>query len=54
MTKLTFTAKKICNQERIESKGYRWLINSGQDAGQSVFHLHLHILGGRNLKWPPG
>ena len=37
MEKLTFTAKKICNEERIESKGYRWIINSGQDAGQTVF-----------------
>ena len=32
----------------------RWVINSGEDGGQTVSHLHLHVLGGRNLKWPPG
>ena len=54
MTKLTSTAREICDNEGIESEGYRWVINSGEDGGQTVFHLHLHILGGRNLKWPPG
>ena len=54
MTKLTSTAREICNTEGIESEGYRWVINSGEDGGQTVFHLHLHVLGGRNLKWPPG
>ena len=34
--------------------GYRTVINTGRDGGQTVFHLHLHILGGRGLKWPPG
>lgn len=34
--------------------GYRTVINTGEDGGQSVFHLHIHILGGRNLAWPPG
>lgn len=34
--------------------GYRLVINNGQDAGQTVFHLHIHILGGRPLAWPPG
>ncbi len=34
--------------------GYRLVINSGPDAGQSVFHLHLHVLGGRKMAWPPG
>lgn len=36
------------------TKGYRTVINSGEDGGQSVFHLHIHILGGRSLSWPPG
>ena len=54
MTKLTSTALKICVTGGIESEGYRWVINSGEDGGQTVFHLHLHVLGGRNLKWPPG
>jgi histidine triad (HIT) family protein len=34
--------------------GYRTIFNTGADAGQSVFHAHLHVLGGRNLAWPPG
>jgi histidine triad (HIT) family protein len=36
------------------STGYRAVINTGVDGGQSVFHLHIHIMGGRNLQWPPG
>jgi histidine triad (HIT) family protein len=34
--------------------GYRWVINCGPEAGQTVPHLHLHVLGGRRLDWPPG
>ncbi|MBE0665138.1 MAG: histidine triad nucleotide-binding protein [Chrysiogenales bacterium] len=40
--------------EKIGLKQYRLVINTGPDAGQSVFHLHLHILGGRQMNWPPG
>lgn len=36
------------------ANGYRTVINTGQDGGQTVFHLHIHILGGRSLTWPPG
>ncbi len=36
------------------SNGYRTVINTGEEGGQSVFHLHIHIMGGRNLAWPPG
>ena len=54
MTKLISTAREICDIEGIESEGYRCVINSGEYGGQTVFHLHLHVLGGRNLKWPPG
>lgn len=46
-------AAKIARQRGIEN-GYRTVYNVGPGAGQSVFHLHLHLLGGRNLKWPPG
>lgn len=41
-------------RERGLSGGYRTVLNVGPDAGQSVFHLHLHLLGGRKLAWPPG
>lgn len=46
-------AAKIARQRGIE-RGYRTVYNVGPGAGQSVFHLHLHLLGGRDLKWPPG
>ncbi|MEM7727484.1 MAG: histidine triad nucleotide-binding protein [Cyanobacteria bacterium P01_A01_bin.45] len=47
------TVKTIAEQEGL-SNGYRVVINSGNDGGQTVYHLHLHILGGRQMKWPPG
>lgn len=47
------TAAKIAKQRGIET-GYRTVLNVGPGAGQSVFHLHVHLLGGRNLTWPPG
>ena len=46
-------AKTIAQQENL-SKGYRLVINTGTQAGQSVFHLHVHLLGGRAMRWPPG
>jgi histidine triad (HIT) family protein len=47
-------AAQIARDEGIEDAGYRTVINTGADGGQSVGHLHVHLLGGRNLKWPPG
>lgn len=47
-------ANKIAVNEGISESGYRWVINTGDDGGQTVHHLHLHLLGGRQLKWPPG
>jgi histidine triad (HIT) family protein len=47
------TAQTIAQQENL-SKGYRLVINTGAQAGQSVFHLHVHLLGGRAMHWPPG
>ncbi len=47
-------ASKVANQVGIAEEGYRVVINTGPQAGQSVFHLHLHLLGGRPLRWPPG
>jgi histidine triad (HIT) family protein len=46
-------AAKIARQRNIED-GYRTVYNVGPRAGQSVFHIHLHLLGGRDLRWPPG
>jgi histidine triad (HIT) family protein len=45
---------KIAEQEGIAERGYRVVANHGEDAGQSVAHLHLHLLGGRRMGWPPG
>src|SRR5262249_43886720 len=50
---LNLVAAKIARERDIES-GYRTVFNVGPGAGQSVFHLHLHLLGGRKLTWPPG
>lgn len=51
---LLLAAAEIARSQGIESSGYRVVINTGKDGGQSVFHLHLHLLGGRSLDWPPG
>lgn len=51
--KMHLVAAKIARDRKIES-GYRTVFNVGPEAGQSVFHLHLHLLGGRPLDWPPG
>ena len=49
-----FVAARNVAQERKLAQGYRFLTNVGPDAGQSVLHLHFHLLGGRQLGWPPG
>ena len=51
--KLHLVAAQIARDRKIEN-GYRTVFNVGPGAGQSVFHLHLHLLGGRSLSWPPG
>ena len=51
---LFLAAKKIAADEGIADAGYRVVMNCNEAAGQTVFHLHLHILGGRRLGWPPG
>jgi histidine triad (HIT) family protein len=51
---LMYTAAKVANQLDIAETGYRVVINTGDLAGQSVPHLHVHVLGGRRLAWPPG
>jgi histidine triad (HIT) family protein len=47
-------ARDIARDERIADDGYRIVLNTNRNGGQTVFHLHLHLLGGRRLTWPPG
>lgn len=49
---LMYVATLVAKQEKLE--GFRLVVNNGAAAGQTVFHLHLHVIGGRSLKWPPG
>jgi histidine triad (HIT) family protein len=51
---LTLIASKLADQLGVVAGGYRTVINSGAGAGQSVWHIHIHLLGGRALGWPPG
>ncbi len=53
MGHLLLTVKRVAEQEGL-ANGYRVVINNGDDGGQTVHHLHLHILGGRQMAWPPG
>ena len=48
------TAKKVAEKMGIAAAGYRTVMNCNESAGQTVFHLHLHVLGGRRMGWPPG
>ena len=54
LSKIALLAQKVAVKEKINADGYRWVINTGDDGGQTVDHIHLHLLGGRNMKWPPG
>ena len=47
-------AANLARREGVDATGYRLVLNCGEDGGQSVAHLHLHLLGGRKLRWPPG
>jgi histidine triad (HIT) family protein len=47
-------AAKIARERGVDGPGYRTVFNCNAQAGQSVFHIHLHVLGGRNMSWPPG
>ncbi len=51
---LFMVAKAVAEQEGLADDGYRTVMNCGEGAGQSVFHIHLHVLGGRIMNWPPG
>jgi histidine triad (HIT) family protein len=54
MGELFLAAKTIADQAGFASDGYRTVINCNRRAGQTVFHVHLHLLGGRSMHWPPG
>ena len=52
--RMLLVASEIARQEGIDENGYRVVINEGADGGQTVEHLHIHVLGGRGMGWPPG
>ena len=54
MGHLIHVAQQLAKQQALAENGYRLTINCNKDGGQTVFHLHLHLLGGRPLNWPPG
>ena len=52
--RLLLVSQRIATEEGVFESGYRLVVNHGKDAGESVPHLHIHLLGGRPLAWPPG
>ena len=54
LSELLLAARDIARMEMVDVRGYRLVINTNADAGQSVPHLHVHVLGGRAMQWPPG
>ena len=54
LAEMVEAANELARAEGIDGSGYRLVLNVGPDAGQTVFHLHLHVLGGRPMAWPPG
>ncbi len=52
--RVLLAARNVAKQLGLADSGYRLVLNNGEDAGQAVFHLHCHLLGGRRLAWPPG
>ncbi len=51
---LVYTAQQVAKNEGMGDDGFRLVINDGKNGAQSVYHLHIHVIGGRQLKWPPG
>ena len=49
-----YVAKLVAKQEGLDKTGFRVVVNDGEHGCQSVFHLHLHVIGGKQLSWPPG
>ena len=54
VSNLILIANNLARDNKIDKQGYRLIFNCGADAGQLVFHIHLHLLGGRKMAWPPG
>ena len=54
MGELFLAAKAIASKEGLSESGYRTVFNCNEDAQQTVFHIHLHLIGGRQMTWPPG
>ena len=54
LARLLLLCKEIAHRQGLADSGYRVVTNVGRDAGQTVLHMHLHVLGGRHLSWPPG
>jgi histidine triad (HIT) family protein len=52
--RLSLMAAEIARKEGVSASGYRTVMNTNAAAGQTVFHVHLHLLGGRSMHWPPG
>ncbi len=48
------TIQKVAEKEKVDTTGFRVVVNNGKDSGQAVSHIHYHVLGGRRLNWPPG
>jgi histidine triad (HIT) family protein len=54
MGRMFLTAKKIAEMENMAENGYRTVINCNRHGGQEVYHIHMHVIGGRQMTWPPG
>ena len=54
LERMIWVAREIAIREGVDASGYRLVINTGPAAGQTVYHLHLHLLAGRRMSWPPG
>ena len=54
LSEMAFLAQDVALEEKITQDGYRWVINTGNNGGQTVEHIHIHLMGGRNMTWPPG
>jgi histidine triad (HIT) family protein len=54
LARLLLTCTKVAKDKGVADSGFRLVANTGRDGGQTVFHLHFHVMGGRHMSWPPG